>query len=124
EELPAAWRCAGQHDAPHVAKSTQAGATVRLPAEMSSEDLKRAAAEAALKYVASGMTVGLGTGSTARWFVAGLAKRVASADVSDIVCVPTSQATADQAREACLRLVDLPAAGVDLAVAGMDELSP
>ena len=91
---------------------------------MSSEDLKRAATEAALKYVASGMTVGLGTGSTARWFVAGLAKRVASADVSDIVCVPTSQATADQAREACLRLVDLPAAGVDLAVDGMDELSP
>ncbi len=91
---------------------------------MSGKDLKRAAAAAALEHVASGMTLGLGTGSTARWFVAGVAQRVAAGVLSDITCVPTSQATADQARGAGLRLVDLPAAGVDLAVDGMDELSP
>src|SRR5690606_28904137 len=74
EELAPTWRCAGQHETPHGAQSTQAGAAVRLPAEMAatpdSEGMKRAAAEAALALVEDGMTLGLGTGSTARWFVA------------------------------------------------------
>lgn len=91
---------------------------------MSSEDAKRAAAEAALELVRDGMTLGLGTGSTARWFVAGVADRVATGRLRDLACVPTSEATAKQAVEAGLRLVELPAAGVDLAVDGMDELSP
>src|SRR5438132_12718212 len=37
---------------------------------------KRAAAERAVELVASGMLVGLGSGSTARYFVEGVARRV------------------------------------------------
>lgn len=85
---------------------------------------KRAAAEAALELVRDGITLGLGTGSTARWFVDGVAELVAAGRLRDLACVPTSTATAKQAAEAGLRLVELPSTGVDLAVDGMDELSP
>ena len=61
---------------------------------MSAEDQKRAAGEAAAALVQPGMTVGLGTGSTAAWFVKGLAAR----GLSGIRGVPTSEATADLAR--------------------------
>lgn len=107
-----------------MSKSTHGQGAVRLPAEMANEDKKRAAAEAALELVRDGMTLGLGTGSTARWFVAGVGERVASGRLRDLACVPTSKATAEQATAAGLRLVELPTAGVDLAVDGMDELAP
>ena len=42
---------------------------------MSAEDQKRASGEAAALLVEAGMTVGLGTGSTAAWFVRALAER-------------------------------------------------
>ncbi len=91
---------------------------------MADDELKRAAAEAALDLVEDGMTLGLGTGSTARWFVAGVGRMVATGRLSGVRCVPTSRATAEQATNLGLRLVELPRAGVDLAVDGMDELSP
>ncbi len=70
------------------------------------------------------MVLGLGTGSTAYWFVAGLARRLEAGSLTRVRGVPTSTATAAQAREAGIELIDLPANGVDLAVDGMDELSP
>src|SRR5450759_4150841 len=36
---------------------------------MTRDDMKRAAAAAAIEYVQPGMTIGVGTGSTADWFV-------------------------------------------------------
>ena len=94
--------------------------------DLSSTDdgLKRAAAEAAVALVEDGMTLGLGTGSTARWFVAGVAARLREGTLARVRGVPTSEATARQAREEGIELVELPAAGVDLAVDGMDELAP
>ena len=56
---------------------------------MSAEDQKRAAGEAAAALVSPGMVVGLGTGSTAAWFVRALAARRL-----DIVGVATSRSTA------------------------------
>ena len=53
---------------------------------MSVDDQKRAAGEAAALLVRDGMTVGLGTGSTAAWFVKALAARNLS-----IKGVPTSE---------------------------------
>src|SRR5690606_15434936 len=95
EELAPPWRCAGQHESPHTAQSTQAGWAVRLPAEMdlSSKDdgLKRAAAEAAVALVEDGMTLGLGTGSTARWFVAGVAARLREGTLARVRGVPRSE---------------------------------
>ena len=81
---------------------------------------KRAAGEAAAALVASGMVVGLGTGSTAAWFVRALAARKL-----DIVGVPTSQATADLAASLCVRLGELgETKGIDLTVDGADEIGP
>jgi ribose 5-phosphate isomerase A len=81
---------------------------------------KRAAGEAAAALVEAGMTVGLGTGSTAAWFVKALAARSLW-----VRCVATSQATANLGRALGLELVDLDDAGaIDLTVDGADEIGP
>ena len=81
---------------------------------------KQAAGEAAAALVKSGMVVGLGTGSTAAWFVRALAERRL-----DIRCTPTSQATADLATSLGLTLAELDALGeLDLTVDGADEIGP
>jgi ribose 5-phosphate isomerase A len=87
---------------------------------MSPDDQKRAAAEAAAALVESGMTVGLGTGSTAAWFVRALAARKL-----DIRCVATSEATAGLARSLGMALVEFgEVMSLDLTVDGADEIGP
>ena len=89
-----------------------------------SEIAKRAAAAAALEEVEDGMRLGLGTGSTARWFVELLGERV-KRERLDVTCVPTSVRTARLAEKAGLRLTTLDEAGwLDLAVDGADEVDP
>ena len=85
------------------------------------EQMKQAAAEAALEYVRPGMSVGVGTGSTAAWFVAALARRR-----DDIMAaVASSEATAAALRAAGIAVVDLAAVGsVPLYVDGADEVDP
>lgn len=86
-----------------------------------SEALKREAAARAVAEITSGMKVGLGTGSTARHFVDLLGERVRNG--LDIVGVPTSEATARQARECGIPLSDLETlARLDLTVDGADEI--
>ncbi len=85
---------------------------------------KREAALRALALVESGMLVGLGTGSTAYWLVEGLGQKLARGELTDVAGVPTSRQTAEQAKRLGIPLVDLPPAGVDLAIDGMDELAP
>lgn len=88
-----------------------------------SEELKRRAAEMALTEVRSGMRLGLGTGSTARHFVDLLGARVAAG--FDCICVPTSEATARQARELKIPLSDLETLDrLDITVDGADEIDP
>lgn len=90
----------------------------------SPETLKRAAAEAALGRVESGMVLGLGTGSTIRHFVDLLGDAVRAGRIDDLACVPTSLRTEAQAREAGLTLVGLgDPARIDLAIDGADEVS-
>ena len=84
------------------------------------DDQKRAAGDAAAALVKSGMVVGLGTGSTAVWFVRALAARKL-----DIVGVPTSQATADLATSLGIRIASLgETKTIDLTVDGADEVGP
>lgn len=91
---------------------------------MSAEVQKRAAGEAAAALVEDGMTVGLGTGSTAAWFVAALGGRVREEGLA-LRCVATSRATEASAREAGLVLLDVNDAGpIDLTVDGADEVGP
>src|SRR2546428_846740 len=89
----------------------------------SRDELKRDAAEAALAYVKPGMVLGLGTGSTARHFLAGVARLVASG--LDIKGVPTSLATAEAAKRLGIPLTSLEeSVWLDLAVDGADEGDP
>lgn len=69
------------------------------------------------------MRLGLGTGSTARHFVELLGARVA--DGLDVLCVPTSEATAAQASALGIPLSDLEqTTELDLTVDGADEIGP
>ena len=49
---------------------------------MNAEHLKQQAAEAALDYVKDGMKLGLGTGSTAVYFIKGLGEMVANGQIA------------------------------------------
>ena len=87
---------------------------------MSADAWKRAAAEKAMTFVTPGMKLGLGTGSTAAHFVDLLGGRVA--DGLNVVCVPTSDATREQAEGLGIPLTtldDVPF--LDLTVDGADE---
>jgi ribose 5-phosphate isomerase A len=82
--------------------------------------LKRAAATRALDFVADGMKLGLGSGSTAEFFVELLAPRVRGG--MKLLCVPTSERTATVARKLGLTLASLDdLAPLDLTVDGADE---
>lgn len=87
------------------------------------EAMKRAAALRALALVDSGMLLGLGTGSTARWLVEELGRALARGELTDVRGVATSKQTEAQAAGLGIPLVDLPPEGVDLAIDGMDELT-
>lgn len=87
------------------------------------EALKRQAAAEALKDVQDGMRLGLGTGSTAKHFVDLLGERVAAG--LKVICVPTSEVTAAQARTLSIPLSDLETLDrLDLTVDGADEIDP
>ena len=87
---------------------------------MDADAQKKASGEAAAQLVESGMVVGLGTGSTAAWFVKALATRKL-----DILGVPTSLATANLAQSLGIRLGELgPVKSIDLTVDGADEIGP
>jgi ribose 5-phosphate isomerase A len=88
---------------------------------MNSDDLKRQAAERALDLIEPGMRVGLGTGSTAAKLVELLGAKVKSG--FDVLCVPTSEATAAQARTLGIPLTTLDdTPELDLTIDGADEL--
>lgn len=82
--------------------------------------MKRAAAMAALDYVKPEMKIGLGTGSTARHFVALLGEKVK--DGLNVLAVPTSEETRRQAEDLKIPLTTLEKHPyLDLTVDGADE---
>ena len=83
---------------------------------------KRAVGEAAALLVEDGMTVGLGTGTTARWFIEAVGARVA--DGLHVTAVATSLASATLAERHHIPLLELEGRGVDLAVDGADVVDP
>lgn len=92
-----------------------------LQPETAVEKMKQKAALRALEEVRDGMKLGLGTGSTARYFVDGLGAQVAEGLA--VVCVPTSEATRAQAEGLGIPLASLDALQrLDLTVDGADEL--
>ncbi|VFQ85918.1 unnamed protein product [Cuscuta campestris] len=92
---------------------------------LTQDALKKIAAEKAVGYVKSGMVLGLGTGSTAAFAVAKLGELLSSGQLTDIVCVPTSQRTQDQATALNIPLSTLDDhPRLDLAIDGADEVDP
>ncbi len=88
---------------------------------MTRDEQKRAVAAAAMAYVTPGMTVGVGTGSTAARFIEELAAR------SDLVAaaVASSEASAAALRVAGIRVVGLDEApSLPLYVDGADQVDP
>ncbi|MEL6479630.1 MAG: ribose-5-phosphate isomerase RpiA [Pseudomonadota bacterium] len=89
--------------------------------ELSPQDrAKQAAAVRSLEFVEDGMTIGLGTGSTAAFMVAELGARVAQG--LTVTGVPTSNRTKAQAEALGIRLTTLGEAGrLNLTIDGADE---
>jgi len=90
---------------------------------ITSDELKRQAAVAALDEIRDGMIVGLGTGSTASHFIRELGKRVRTG--LRVVGIPTSEASrllAEEVGVALTTLKDHPQ--IDVTVDGADEVSP
>lgn len=64
------------------------------------EKAKRLAGHKSIdNYVQSNMVVGLGTGSTAKYAVERLGAKLATGELSNIIAIPTSIATENQARQ-------------------------
>lgn len=88
---------------------------------MSADTWKQLAAERALTLVEDGMTLGLGTGSTAARFIDLLGAR--AKEGLKVTCVPTSEASHAQAERLGLTLVTLDQQPyLDLTIDGADEL--
>lgn len=88
---------------------------------MSKELEKENAAHAAIEYVEDGMTIGLGTGSTAKYFVEILAEEIADGLV--VRGVPTSEQTRRLAESLGVPLVDVEQVDrIHLTVDGADEV--
>ena len=86
-----------------------------------SEQEKENAAAAAMDYVENGMTIGLGTGSTAKYFVEFLAEEVAEG--LEVRGVPTSEQTRRLAESLNVPLVDVEQVDrIHLTVDGADEV--
>ncbi len=82
---------------------------------------KRAAAEAAAALVQDGMVVGLGTGSTARFAIEALIRRVREG--LRILAIPTSERSAKQARDGGIMLTSFAEhRRIDLTIDGADEI--
>jgi len=87
------------------------------------EDQKKAAAEAAVGLVVEGMVVGLGTGSTARYAILKLGEL--AREGFEVRGVPTSEATANLAKDLGIPLVTLDECPrLDLTIDGADEVDP
>jgi ribose 5-phosphate isomerase A len=88
-------------------------------------EAKERAGQAALAYVRDGMTVGLGTGSTARFFIDALGQAIREGRIKGIGGIPTSIRSEEQARHLGIPVVtfaDKPM--IDVTVDGADEIGP
>lgn len=93
---------------------------------MSNEQWKREAARAAVeREVRSGMTVGLGTGSTVAHTLDALGEALREGRLENVRGVPTSEQTAARARDLGIPLLELHEAGeLDVTIDGADEIDP
>lgn len=88
-------------------------------------NLKQQAAERALDFIENGMLVGLGSGSTTRYFIDLLGEKIKKGELSKVKGIPTSNATAAQAKAVGIPLTTLSENfHIDIAIDGADEVDP
>lgn len=92
--------------------------SVNGPDEIKRE--KELAAEEALNFVAGGHIVGLGTGSTAEYFIRKLAERASHG--LEVSCIASSLRTAELAGSLGLNVLEDPGIPIDVDVDGADEI--
>ncbi len=84
---------------------------------------KKQVAAAAIELVESNMIVGLGTGSTTKFFLDFLSEKIRRGQLKNIIGISTSKATAAQATALGIQLGDLADyAKLDIAIDGADEV--
>jgi len=95
---------------------------VKPPAALEAE--KKLVGETAAKWVPSGSRIGIGSGTTAAYFIRALGRRVREEDLQ-LSGIPTSNASEQLAREVGIPLIE-PERGLrlDFTVDGADEISP
>lgn len=97
----------------------------RPPLILTQDELKKIAAYKAVESVESGMVLGLGTGSTARHAVDRIGELLRQGRLQNIVGIPTSKQTHEQAVRLGIPLSDLDSHPVvDVAIDGADEVDP
>jgi ribose 5-phosphate isomerase A len=90
---------------------------------LSSDEIKKLAGMAAIDLVRPGMTLGVGTGTTAYWYIVALAQKVQQG--LSCVAVPTSRQTETLARQHGIPLTTLNEIDrIALTVDGADEIAP
>lgn len=95
------------------------------PVVLTQDELKRIAAYKAVEMVESGMVVGLGTGSTAKHAVDRIGELLHQGKLKNIIGIPTSTKTHEQALSLGIPLSDLDSHPVlDIAIDGADEIDP
>lgn len=95
-------------------------------AKLSQDELKKLVGYKSVDdYVRSGMVVGLGTGSTAYFAVERVGQKLKSGELKDVICIPTSERTKEQALSLGIPLVTLnEKSKLDVAIDGADEVDP
>jgi len=89
------------------------------------DELKQKAAVIAVGFVAPGMVVGLGTGSTTQFALERLGERIRSGELRDVVGIPSSLRTEKAAREIGIPLTDFETHPlIDVTIDGADEVDP
>ena len=87
------------------------------------ENLKKAAAEEAVKYVKSGMVVGLGTGSTTYFAIKKIGELLQEGKLNNIVGIPSSIQSENLAKEFKIPLTTFDQhTEIDITIDGADEV--
>jgi ribose 5-phosphate isomerase A len=91
--------------------------------DLALEEAKKNTGVYAADFVKNGMIIGIGSGTTVYWFIQELGRRIQQG--LNIKGVPTSEQTANLAKEAGIPLLDLyEIESLPLAIDGADEIDP
>eukprot|EP01025_Chloroclados_australasicus_P048271 TRINITY_DN5463_c0_g1_i1.p1 TRINITY_DN5463_c0_g1~~TRINITY_DN5463_c0_g1_i1.p1 ORF type:complete len:313 (-),score=37.71 TRINITY_DN5463_c0_g1_i1:153-989(-) len=117
--------CVYSQNAKQLRSAKSRSYTVQTMGQLSQDELKKQAAWKAVEYCSSGMVLGLGTGSTAAFAVDRIGQLLKEGKLENIIAVPTSVRTYEQAKSLGIPLATLDdQPKLDVAIDGADEVDP